>query len=78
VSESGHNGVARLAAFVAREACAAELEASIAAAIERAINLGLVNPGSLIVPFHNMMLLCPVTSALRTVLVEAGFADEPS
>lgn len=41
--------------------------------VERAVHLGLVNRGSLIAPFHNMMLVSPVTSARQIDRLIAGF-----
>ena len=44
-------------------------------ALENAIHLGLVNRGSLITPFHNMMLVCPQTSAAQVDALIHGFDD---
>jgi glutamate-1-semialdehyde 2,1-aminomutase len=38
-----------------------EAEAAHAPALERAMHLSLLNRGCLIAPFHNMMLVSPVT-----------------
>ncbi len=40
-----------------------EAEAAHAPELERAIHLALLNRGCLIAPFHNMMLVCPATTA---------------
>jgi glutamate-1-semialdehyde 2,1-aminomutase len=42
-----------------------EAEAAHAPALEQAIHLALLNRGCLIAPFHNMMLVSPVTSAAQ-------------
>lgn len=41
--------------------------------VERAVHLGLLNRGSLIAPFHNMMLVSPVTTARQIDRLVAGF-----
>lgn len=43
--------------------------------LEGAIHLGLVNRGSLIAPFHNMMLLSPSTTAEQVDQLVASFDD---
>jgi glutamate-1-semialdehyde 2,1-aminomutase len=54
--------------------------------LERAIHLALLNRGSLIAPFHNMMLTCPATTrhqvqrlcaVFEEVLAGAGLAELP-
>lgn len=52
-----------------------EAHAAHDAPLERAIHLGLVNRGSLITPFHNMMLICPQTSATQVDELISGFDD---
>ena len=42
-----------------------EADAAHAPALERAIHLALLNRGCLIAPFHNMMLICPATTAAQ-------------
>jgi glutamate-1-semialdehyde aminotransferase len=44
-------------------------------AIERAIHLALANRGSLIAPFHHMMLACPAASAEQVERLCARFED---
>ncbi len=46
-----------------------------APALEQAIHLGLVNRGCLIAPFHNMMLICPATTAVQVDTLIAAFSD---
>lgn len=41
--------------------------------VERAVHVGLLNRGSLIAPFHNMMLVSPVTTARQIDRLVAGF-----
>ena len=43
--------------------------------LENAIHLGLVNRGCLITPFHNMMLICPVTTDVQVERLISAFAD---
>jgi glutamate-1-semialdehyde 2,1-aminomutase len=43
--------------------------------LERALHLALVNRGSLITPFHNMMLVCPQSTAAQVDALVAGFDD---
>jgi glutamate-1-semialdehyde 2,1-aminomutase len=43
--------------------------------IERAIHLGLLNRGCVIAPFHNMMLLCPATTAQQVDQLVAAFSE---
>jgi glutamate-1-semialdehyde 2,1-aminomutase len=50
-----------------------EAEAAHAPALERAIHLGLLNRGCLIAPFHNMMLVCPATTAAQVDSLCAAF-----
>lgn len=51
----------------------AEAMAAHCPAAERAVHLGLLNRGSLIAPFHNMMLVSPVTTARQIDRLIAGF-----
>jgi glutamate-1-semialdehyde 2,1-aminomutase len=51
----------------------AEAEQAHAPALEAAIHQGLVNRGVLIAPFHNMMLVSPVTSAAQIDRLVAAF-----
>ena len=51
---------------------ASEAIAAHDGALENALHLGLVNRGCLITPFHNMMLVCPQTSAAQVdALIQA-------
>jgi glutamate-1-semialdehyde 2,1-aminomutase len=52
-------------------------EAALAHApeLERALHVGLLNRGCLIAPFHNMMLVCPATSAAQVAALSAAFAE---
>ena len=43
-------------------------------ALERAIHIALLNRGCLIAPFHNMLLVCPATSAADVERLVAAFA----
>ena len=43
--------------------------------LENAIHLGLVNRGCLITPFHNMMLVCPETTAAQVDQLVRAFTD---
>jgi glutamate-1-semialdehyde 2,1-aminomutase len=43
--------------------------------LERALHLALVNRGSLITPFHNMMLVCPQSTVAQVDALVAGFDD---
>ena len=43
--------------------------------LEQAIHLGLLNRGCLIAPFHNMMLLCPATTAAQVDQLVGAFAE---
>jgi glutamate-1-semialdehyde 2,1-aminomutase len=52
-----------------------EAEAAHAPALERAIHLALLNRGCLIAPFHNMMLVCPATTAAQVARLHAAFAE---
>jgi len=56
----------------------AEAELAHAPALEAAIHLGLVNRGCLIAPFHNMMLVSPVTSEAQIDRLIAAFGDVAS
>ncbi|CCV03571.1 putative aminotransferase [Mesorhizobium metallidurans STM 2683] len=51
-----------------------EAEAAHAPDLEAAIHVALVNRGVLIAPFHNMMLLSPVTSAAQVNRLITAFA----
>ena len=51
----------------------AEAQRAHAPALEQAINLALLNRGCLIAPFHNMMLLCPATTASQVDLLCQSF-----
>jgi glutamate-1-semialdehyde 2,1-aminomutase len=53
----------------------AEAEAAHAPATERALHLALLNRGSLIAPFHNMMLVCPSTSPAQVDRLVAAFDE---
>jgi glutamate-1-semialdehyde 2,1-aminomutase len=50
-----------------------EAEAAHAPALEQAIHLALLNRGCLIAPFHNMMLVSPVTTAGQVDTLCAAF-----
>jgi glutamate-1-semialdehyde 2,1-aminomutase len=52
-----------------------EAEAAHAPALERAIHLALLNRGCLIAPFHNMMLVCPATTAAQVSRLHDAFAE---
>ena len=52
-----------------------EAEAAHAPALERAMHLSLLNRGCLIAPFHNMMLVSPVTSDAQVARLCAAFDD---
>ena len=52
-----------------------EAMAAHVGALEHALHLALVNHGCLITPFHNMMLVCPQTSAAQVDRLVAGFDD---
>jgi glutamate-1-semialdehyde 2,1-aminomutase len=54
-----------------------EAAAAHAPELERAIHLGLLNRGCLIAPFHNMMLVCPATTAAQVEALRRAF-DEMS
>jgi glutamate-1-semialdehyde 2,1-aminomutase len=45
------------------------------AAVERAVHLGLVNRGCLIAPFHNMMLISPVTKKRQVDRLIGAFVE---
>ena len=45
------------------------------APIEQAIHLGLLNRGTLITPFHNMMLVCPSTTRAQVNTLLSGFGE---
>jgi len=53
----------------------AAAERAHAPALEQAIHLSLLNRGCLIAPFHNMMLVCPATSAGQVRSLCAAFAE---
>jgi glutamate-1-semialdehyde 2,1-aminomutase len=50
-----------------------EAEAAHAPALERAMHLALLNRGCLIAPFHNMMLVSPVTQETQVERLVAAF-----
>ena len=50
-----------------------EAEAAHAPALEQAIHLALLNRGCLIAPFHNMMLVCPATTAAQVTALRTAF-----
>jgi glutamate-1-semialdehyde 2,1-aminomutase len=50
-----------------------EAEAAHAPALEQAIHLALLNRGCLIAPFHNMMLVCPATTATQVETLHKAF-----
>jgi glutamate-1-semialdehyde 2,1-aminomutase len=52
-----------------------QAEAAHAPALERAVHLALLNRGCLIAPFHNMMLVCPATTAMQVDALCAAFAE---
>ena len=52
-----------------------QAEAAHAPALERAVHLALLNRGCLIAPFHNMMLVCPATTATQVDALCAAFAE---
>ncbi|MDQ6437306.1 aspartate aminotransferase family protein [Mesorhizobium sp. LHD-90] len=52
-----------------------EAEAAHEPALEAAIHVALVNRGVLIAPFHNMMLISPVTTRRQVDRLAAAFAD---
>ena len=52
-----------------------EAESAHAPLLEQAIHLSLLNRGCLITPFHNMMLVCPATTALQVEALHASFAE---
>jgi glutamate-1-semialdehyde 2,1-aminomutase len=51
-----------------------QAEAAHAPALERAVHLALLNRGCLIAPFHNMMLVCPATTAAQVARLREAFA----
>ncbi|MCE5974716.1 aspartate aminotransferase family protein [Sinirhodobacter sp. WL0062] len=53
----------------------AEAEGAHQPALEAAIHRGLLNRGCLIAPFHNMMLISPVTTKAQIDRLVAAFAD---
>ncbi|MCX7889999.1 MAG: aspartate aminotransferase family protein [Rhodobacteraceae bacterium] len=53
----------------------AEAELAHAPALEAAIHAGLVNRGCLIAPFHNMMLVSPVTTQAQIDRLVAAFGE---
>jgi len=52
-----------------------EAAAAMDEALERAIHLALLNRGVMITPFHNMMLICPDTSAADVDRLLAAFDE---
>jgi glutamate-1-semialdehyde 2,1-aminomutase len=53
----------------------AEAELAHVGDLEAAIQVALVNRGSLIAPFHNMMLVCPATTKRQIDRLISGFSD---
>jgi glutamate-1-semialdehyde 2,1-aminomutase len=53
----------------------AQAEAAHAAPLEQAIHLSLLNRGCLIAPFHNMMLICPATTAAQVDSLRVAFDE---
>lgn len=53
----------------------AQAQAAASPEVERAIHLGLLNRGALIAPFHNMMLVSPVTKRRQIDRLVAAFAE---
>lgn len=53
----------------------AEAEGAHVPELEAAVHVALVNRGVLIAPFHNMMLVSPVTTASQVKRLIAAFAD---
>jgi glutamate-1-semialdehyde 2,1-aminomutase len=52
-----------------------EAAAAHVAAVERAVHTALINRGSLIAPFHNMMLISPVTKKRQITNLIAAFDE---
>lgn len=52
-----------------------QAEAAHAGPLEQAIHLALLNRGILIAPFHNMMLVCPETTAAQVDALIAAFDE---
>jgi len=52
-----------------------QAEAAHAPALEQAIHLSLLNRGCLIAPFHNMMLVCPATTATQVESLRVAFDE---
>ncbi len=52
-----------------------ESEAAHKPELEKCVHLGLLNRGSLIAPFHNMMLISPATTAKQVERLADNFAD---
>jgi glutamate-1-semialdehyde 2,1-aminomutase len=50
-----------------------QAEAAHAPALEQALHLALLNRGCLIAPFHNMMLVCPATTAMQVATLHKAF-----
>ncbi|SRR5579871_840226 len=50
-----------------------EAAAAHAPALEQALHVGLLNRGCVIAPFHNMMLLCPATTAAQVDQLVGAF-----
>ena len=53
----------------------AEAESAHAPELEAAVHVALVNRGVLIAPFHNMMLISPVTTAAQVKRLVAAFTE---
>ena len=43
--------------------------------LEQALHISLLNRGCVIAPFHNMMLVCPATTAAQVDQLIAAFKD---
>jgi glutamate-1-semialdehyde 2,1-aminomutase len=52
-----------------------EAAAAHAPELEQALHLGLLNRGCVIAPFHNMMLLCPATTAAQVDQLVGAFDE---
>ena len=52
-----------------------EAEAGMAPALEAALHLGLLNRGTLVTPFHNMLLVSPATTEVQIDALVARLGD---
>jgi glutamate-1-semialdehyde 2,1-aminomutase len=52
-----------------------EAAAAHAPALEQALHIGLLNRGCVIAPFHNMMLVCPATTAAQVDQLLGAFGE---